>query len=99
MLSLYDIGCRWPECNCSVPYWAFSQEVRKQYCKKYLAHNQEGTKMNEHVEAPVANTSAPFSITESVEPIKHIVIKADGSQEWHDGAPAVEQASEDEIRD
>lgn len=55
--------------------------------------------MNEHVEASVANAAAPFSITESVEPVKHIVINADGSQEWRDGAPAFEQAPEDEIRD
>lgn len=40
MLSLYDIGCRWPECQCKVPYYAFSQEVRKKYCIKALSLNK-----------------------------------------------------------
>jgi hypothetical protein len=31
--SLQDKGCTWPECQCEVPYWAFSQDVRKKFCK------------------------------------------------------------------
>lgn len=30
--SLYDKGCTYPECQCKVPYWAMSQDIRKQFC-------------------------------------------------------------------
>lgn len=37
---LYDLGCRFPECECIVPYWAFSQEIRRPYCEK-VKHDLE----------------------------------------------------------
>lgn len=40
MLSLYDIGCRWPECNCKVPHFAFSEHNRRQYCLRALSPNK-----------------------------------------------------------
>lgn len=51
MLPLYDIGCRFPECDCVVPYWAFSQEVRRKYCKLFRSlRPNKGNKMNEHTD-------------------------------------------------
>lgn len=29
------VGCKWPECNCKVPYWAFSHHNRKAHCLRY----------------------------------------------------------------
>lgn len=40
MLSLYDIGCRWPECTCKVPDFAFSEHNRIQYCLSALSANK-----------------------------------------------------------
>lgn len=35
--SLQDMGCKWPECECSVPGFAFSEHNRKQYCRVYVS--------------------------------------------------------------
>lgn len=40
-LALYDLGCRYPECECYVPYWAMSQEPRRRYCVKAIGEKAE----------------------------------------------------------
>lgn len=32
-MSLQDIGCTFPACECAVPLEAFSEALRKKYCK------------------------------------------------------------------
>ena len=34
-LSLQDIGCKWPDCKCDVPDYAWSEHNRRQYCRKH----------------------------------------------------------------
>lgn len=40
---LQDLGCSWPECNCKVPDYAFSEHNRRKYCEvlKILTKTEE----------------------------------------------------------
>lgn len=33
---LVDLGCNFPDCKCSVPDFAFSENNRKNYCRAYV---------------------------------------------------------------
>lgn len=32
-MHLQDKGCTFPECDCKVPDYAFSEHIRKKFCK------------------------------------------------------------------
>ncbi len=55
-VALYDLGCRFPECTCKVPDWAFSQNVRKSYCTVFIRtlSPNKGKDMNEHTDPAFA---------------------------------------------
>lgn len=53
MLSLYDIGCRWPECSCKVPDFAFSEHNRRKYCLSASSTNK-GKIMTNDTNVPTA---------------------------------------------
>lgn len=38
-LSLQEQGCTWPDCQCKVPDWAFSQDIRKKFCEALIDKN------------------------------------------------------------
>lgn len=39
--SLYDRGCRYPECTCKVPAYAVSQHNREKFCLRLKDVNEK----------------------------------------------------------